>query len=67
MLNFTKVETVTEPKPAKMSMEEYVGFCEMCLKGNRRITPENCMQRGEGIKIPFTLGKGGGPLESEMV
>jgi hypothetical protein len=45
-----------EPLPErKMSMEEYVEFCELCLKSNSRITPENCLQRGEGIPKPFRI------------
>ena len=60
MLKFPKPENVSEPKPGrKMSLEEYVEFCEVCLKGNSRITPENCLQRGEGIPKPFTFKTGG--------
>lgn len=53
-MNFPKVGNAPEPKPGrKMSLEEYIEFCELCLKGNSRITPENCLQRGEGIRQPF--------------
>lgn len=56
MLEFPKLGNASERRPErKMSLEEYVEFCEICLQGNRRVTPENCLQRGEGIQKPFTL------------
>lgn len=55
-MNFPKIEKRVDPKPGrKMSLEEYVEFCDVCLKVNRQITPENCLQRGEGIQKKFTL------------
>ncbi|NLX26686.1 MAG: hypothetical protein GXY61_12140 [Lentisphaerae bacterium] len=56
MLNFRNVGDAPEPKPGRrMSLEEYAAFCEVCLKSNSRITPENCHERGEGVRVPFTL------------
>jgi hypothetical protein len=56
MLNFPKIGTVKEPRlDRRMTLEEYVDFCESCLESNSRVTPENCLPRGEGIRVPFRL------------
>jgi hypothetical protein len=45
-----------EPSHRKMSSEEYLEFCDFCIRNNPHITPENCLSRKSGeeeIKTPF--------------
>jgi hypothetical protein len=47
-----------EPSQRKMSSEEYLEFCDFCIRNNPRITPENCLSRKSGeeeIKVPFRI------------
>jgi hypothetical protein len=55
MIKFPKVGRI-EPSQRKMSSEEYLEFCDFCIRNNPHITPENCLSRKSGeeeIKIPF--------------
>ena len=55
MLRFPKVEEpASVPKP-RMSLEEYAAYSEFCVENNSRITPENCLERGKGIRRAFTF------------
>jgi hypothetical protein len=47
-----------EPSQRKMSSEEYLEFCDFCIRNNPRITSENCLSRKSGeeeIKVPFRI------------
>lgn len=58
MINFPKIGHVREPVPRKMTSEEYLAFCDFCIRNNSRITPENCMERKTGeedIRKPFRM------------
>ena len=58
MLMFPIIGKEAEPPVRKMTSEEFIRYCEFCLKNNPRITPENCLARKTGeedIKIPFRL------------
>jgi len=47
-----------EPPQRKMTSEEYLRFCDFCLKNNPHITAGNCLARKTGeeeIKVPFRL------------
>jgi hypothetical protein len=49
---------VKEPGHKKMSLAEYIRYCEFCLKNNPHITSENCLHRKTGeesMKEPFRL------------
>jgi hypothetical protein len=58
MIEFPAMQDVKEPRPAKMSLAEYIRYCDFCLKNNPHVTPENCLHRKTGeesIKEPFSL------------
>ena len=58
MLDFSKMKYAAEPPHQKLSLEEYLEFCEFCLRNNPSITPENCMQKNideAGITVPFKI------------
>ncbi|MCK5675823.1 MAG: hypothetical protein KAH99_02280 [Verrucomicrobia bacterium] len=58
MIKFENLGDQPEPQQKKMSSEEYIRFCEFCLKNNPHITAENCLARKTGeeeIKVPFHL------------
>ena len=58
MINFPNMERVQEPQQKKMSLAEYISFCEFCIKNNPRITAQSCMDRKTGeeeIKAAFRL------------
>ncbi len=58
MIKFPDLGKQPEPPQKKMSSEEYLRFCDFCLKNNPHITPENCLARKTGeeeIKVPFRL------------
>ena len=48
MVNFPDMKGVQEPPQKKMSLAEYISFCEFCIKNNPQITPESCMNRNTG-------------------
>ena len=48
MLNFPEVKEPVAVKLPKMSLSQYVEFCEFCVKSNPLITPENCLTRDAG-------------------
>lgn len=56
MIRFPAFDQVEEPPARNMTPEEYLRFCDFCLKANARLTPQNCMDRKSGeeeIGIPF--------------
>ena len=56
MIRFPSIQNVEEPPVRHMSPEEYLRFCDFCLRANPQVTPENCMARKSGeeeIKVPF--------------
>ena len=58
MIDFPHMQNLEEPLQQKMSLVEYIRFCDFCLKNNSRITPENCMDRkaeAEVVQQPFRL------------
>jgi hypothetical protein len=58
MINFPDMECVQEPRQKRMSLAEYIEFCEFCIKNNPRINSQVCMDRKTGeeeIKTPFRL------------
>lgn len=58
MIKFPAFEHVQEPPIRNMTPEEYVLFCDFCLKANPLLTPQNCMSRKSGeeeIKVPFRV------------
>ena len=58
MINDPKINHVEEPPVRKMTPEEYLRFCDFCLKKNPYGTPEQCMARKSGeeeIKVPFRI------------
>ena len=58
MIEFPSMNKVEEPKQEKMSLEQYIQYCDFCIRNNPHITPENCMDRKTGeedIKEPFSL------------
>ena len=58
MLNFPTLGNGAEPPQKKMTSDEFIQFCDFCLKNNPHITSENCLTRKTGeeeIKIPFRL------------
>ena len=58
MLNFPDLGNQPEPPMKKMTSEEYLRFCEFCLRNNPHVTVENCLTRKTGeenIKVPFRL------------
>jgi hypothetical protein len=57
MLEFPDIEKTSDPKLPKMSLEEYIDFCESCLKSNPSITPQNCMSKrtDEATMPPFHI------------
>ena len=48
MVKFSDMERVQEPPQKRMSLDEYIAFCEFCIQNNPRITSENCMDRKTG-------------------
>lgn len=58
MIKFPTFENVEEPPMRNMTPEEYLRFCEFCVKSNPHITPQSCMDRQSGeeeIKVPFRI------------
>ena len=58
MIKFPSMQGVKEPRQKKMSLVEYIHYCDFCLNNNPRITPENCLDRKTGeenIQQPFSL------------
>ena len=58
MIKFPSMQAVQEPRHERMSLVEYIRYCDFCLKNNPRITPENCLGRKTGeeeIQRPFRL------------
>jgi hypothetical protein len=58
MIKFPNMNGVKEPGHKKMSLAEYIRYCEFCLKNNPHITSENCLHRKTGeesMKEPFRL------------
>ncbi len=58
MLNFPDLGHQPEPPMKKMTSEEYLRFCEFCLRNNSRVSSANCLSRKTGeedIKVPFQL------------
>jgi hypothetical protein len=56
MVNFPDMKGVQEPRQKRMSLTEYIDFCEFCIKNNPRITSQSCMDRKTGeeeIKTAF--------------
>lgn len=54
MIKFPKSENYREPPQKKMVPEEYLRFCDFCLKNNPHIASHR-KTREEEIKIPFRL------------
>lgn len=55
MLKFPKVVEPDEvPRPRKMTMEEYVAFCEMCVEGRLK-SGKPLVHLDKGTSRPFTL------------
>ena len=55
-MGFLQIDSDSMQK--KMTPEEYLRFCDFCLKNNPHITAENCLARKtreEEIKVPFHL------------
>ena len=50
MVNFPDIKEPHVSKPPKMSLKEYVAFCEFCVKNNPKITVENCMDRNRDLQ-----------------
>jgi len=48
MLKFPDVTEPVGSKPPKMSLLQYVEFCEFCVRSNPLITPENCLKHDSG-------------------
>ena len=58
MIEFPDMQDVKEPGHKKMSLAEYIEFCDFCLRNNPNVTPENCLGRKTGeedIRVPFSL------------
>ena len=58
MLKFPILGKESEPPMRKMTSDEFIRYCEFCLKNNPHVTPENCLARKTGeenIKVPFRL------------
>jgi hypothetical protein len=56
MLKFLEIKEPKTTFPSKMSTEEYIEFCEFCIKNNPHITPENCLHYHadeQQVKVPF--------------
>ncbi len=58
MFDFSILGNVVEPSQKKMTSDEFIQFCDFCLKNNPHITSKNCLPRKTGeeeIEIPFRL------------
>lgn len=58
MIKFPIIGKVEEPEVRKMTSDEYIRFCEFCVRNNPHITPETCMDRKSGeedMQVPFRL------------
>lgn len=58
MLRFPIVKPGLEPKMPKMGLRDYARYCELCLKSNPAITPQNCMVQRDDERLitrPFVL------------
>ncbi len=56
MFNFPDLGKVKEPPQKKMSLEEYIRFCEFCMQNNPHLASGNRLARKTGeekIKVPF--------------
>ena len=56
MVRFPNLGKIVEPPQRKMTSEEYLRFCDFCLKNNPHITAENRLARKTGeaeVKVPF--------------
>ncbi len=58
MIEFPSMKGMKEPRQKKMSLVEYIDYCNFCLSNNPRITSKNCLERKTGeenIQQPFSL------------
>ncbi len=57
MLKFPVLSSCHETLLPKMSLREYARFSERCLRSNRAITPQNCLEKraDEATMQPFRM------------